>query len=120
MYLIGIIIFIILIALIIWGLSSSNSHKKNKKHKRDETHIHPKPHFDQKKNRLIFRGSPHAQIYTAFKRVFVTEENKKDLWNITKSETTGTEIRRPHSPLFRWRDRRTRNGSPEAVARRKR
>ena len=94
-YIIGLIVFVIIFALIIWAFfsNSENSHKCHSKDKnmKSETHIHPKPHFNQKTNVITFRGSPHVKEYTVFKRVVVTEENKGDLWNITKSESSGVD-----------------------------
>ncbi len=47
--------------------------------------------FDQTKNILTIRGSPHVIKYKVFKEVIVTDENRDQVWNITQNESTGTE-----------------------------
>ena len=78
------ILIIIILVLITWSLSST---KKTK-----ETHIHPKAHFDQRKNTVTLGTSPHATMYKIFKLVIVTDENRDDVWNITKNEESGMDF----------------------------
>lgn len=80
-------ILVIIILIVILVLVILVSIKKT-----EETHIHPKAHFDQRKNTVTLSSAPYVKMYKIFKSVIVTDENSDVVWNRTTNEGSGPDF----------------------------